>query len=290
MSPPARHIELPDMRLVSAQAPTDHRSDTDRRIVTAGPRDMRSHQSWPALLILFCLLSFSPAMLRAQTEPESPKTQEPLRNGFQLSFYTGVALNNFTGGYYTDCPRGNCLVDFYLEDNSWSYPFGASMNIPVFSDAALYLRAGWNSTKTTISSGRVDSLYTQQAVGEILDELTLYYTLFQVDVLVRLIGKQDGERIFLGPSFGFPVYNRAYVSETELSTGRQFLIQDTDVEGAKKMRTSLILGVEYAFVPVRNLYIIPSFQIDYSAQKISDAQPIRPLFYKFLISVSYQLF
>ena len=266
------------------------RSRSSRSMHRATPIARRSVWRLYAMKAVLVGLLTLPGRLLAQTEPESPRYQEPLRNGFQLSFYSGVSMNVFSGGYFTFCPKGSCPIDFYAEDNSWSYPFGVAMNIPVFSDAALYLRAGWNSTKTTIGSGRIDSLYTQQTVGEILDELTLYYTLFQVDVLVRLIGRQDGERVFLGPSFGFPIHKRAYVTETELSTGHQFLIEDTDVEGAQKVRTSLILGVEYAFVPTNNLYIIPSFQIDYSAQKISETQPIRPLFYKFLVNISYQLF
>jgi hypothetical protein len=238
-----------------------------------------------------CLvIAAAPSRLLGQTEPESPKAVEPLQNGLQISFFTGASLNVFSGGYFTQCPRGTCPIDFYAEDYSVSAPFGFGLNIPVFSDAALYLRAGWNSTHVTISSGRVDSLYTQETVGELLDELTLYYTLFQVDVLVRLIGRQDGERIFLGPSFGFPIRKHAYVAETELSTGKKFLLEDRDVEGASSMRTSFVLGVEYAFVPVKNLYVIPSFQIDYSAQKISELQPIRPLYYKLLLSISYQLF
>jgi hypothetical protein len=240
----------------------------------------------PVVLLMLGL----PTLVRAQNEPESPREVLPLRNGFQLSFIAGLSMNVFSGGYFTQCPRGNCPIDFYAEDNSYSIPLGVALNIPVFSDLAFYPRVGWNSTRITISSGRVDSLYTQESVGALLDELTLYYTLVQVDLLVRLIGRQDGERVYLGPSFGFPIRKHAYVAETELSTGKSFLLEDTDVEGARSMRTSLILGVEYAFVPLKNLYIIPSLQIDYSAQKISDRQPIRPLFYKFLLNVSYQLF
>jgi hypothetical protein len=233
-----------------------------------------------------------PAALLAQNEPESPVVKEPPRNGFQLSFFGGVSMNVFTGGYFTNCPKGaSCPIDFYVNDVGWSFPYGVAMNIPLFSDAALYLRAGWNSTKVTISSGRLDTLYTiPNEPGELLDELYLHYTLFQFDLLLRLIGKQDGERIYLGPSFGYVLHKRAFVTETELATGRSFLLEDTDIQGAADMRLSLILGAEYAFMPFKNLYVIPAFEVDYAPKKISDDQPMRVVLYKLLLNVSYQLF
>jgi len=225
------------------------------------------------------------ASVNALTEPEAPRSEEPLSNGFQLGFYSGISYNIFGGAYDGQCP---CI--FLGDGSSTSIPYGFDLNIPVFSDAALYLRAGWQNTSTGFFVGRTDSLRSIQAVGEIGDGMTLFYDLAHFDVLVRLIGKQDGERVFLGPSFGWVQQKRIRIIESEYETGKRFLLQDKDIADPINLRYSFVLGAEYAFVPFRELYIIPSLQVDYSLQKISTLQPLKPNFYKFLVSVAYQPF
>lgn len=238
-----------------------------------------------AALIAACVF-IVPVLLRAQTEPESPTVPPPpLVNGWQISAFTGAALNVFSGGYFGVGDR-----TFVAEESSFNMPYGVSINIPVFSDASLYLRAGWHGTQTVFFSGRQDSLKSIQGYGDIGDELTLRYDLFHVDVLVRLIGRQDGERVFVGPSFNYVRSKRVRLIETEYQTGVSYMYEDGDLAGAASMRTSLVLGAEYAFVPLRNLYVIPSVQVDYSPQKLSTEHPIKAVFYKFLVTVAYQPF
>ena len=235
-----------------------------------------------ALALLLCL----PVLVRAQTEPESPEQPKPPPvNGFQFSVFAGAALNVFSGGYFAPGER-----NFLAEESSFNTPVGVSINIPVFADAALYLRAGWHPTQTVFFSGRKDSLKSIPAFGEIGDELTLRYALFHVDVLLRLIGRQDGERVFVGPSFNFVRSKRVRVTETEYASGVSYLIEEGELVGGESLRTSLVLGAEYAFVPLPDLYIIPSLQVDYSPQKLSTEHPIKAVFYKFLLTVAYQPF
>ncbi len=234
--------------------------------------------------VFACICAVS--SLTAQTEPESPALppEKPV-NGFQISVYSGVALNVFSGGYFAPGNR-----NFIAEESSFNTPVGAWMNIPVFDDIAIYLRAGWQGTQTVFFAGRQDSLRTAAGYGEIGDELTLRYGLFHLDVLLRLIGRQDGERVFVGPSFGWARSRNVRVTETEYGPGKTYLIEEGEFAGATEMRTSIVIGAEYAFIPIKNLYIIPSLQVDYSPQKISSEHPLKMIMYKFLLSVSWQLF
>lgn len=208
-----------------------------------------------------------------------------LRNGWQLSGYIGASYNVFHGGYAADCP-----CEFLANSTSGSFPYGLSLNVPLNEEMALYVRAGMQTTSTLFTVGRVDSLRSQPVIGDLVDELTVDYSLFSIDILLRLIGKLDGERIFVGPSFGFVRKKTAKITETELQTGYRYTIENEDIEGARTLRTSIVIGAEYAFIPMRNLFIIPSVQVDYSPQKITDLQPLRPVFYKFVLNVAYQLF
>jgi hypothetical protein len=232
---------------------------------------------------LFVLLFASSAF--AQTEPETPEEKEPLHNGFQISFYTGMTLNSYTGGYFGPCP-----CDFWNNAVSFSFPAGGALNIPLFEDAALLLRAGWHASETGFFSGRVDSLHSGPGTGDIGSDLTLEYSLVNVDLLLRLIGRMDGERVYVGPSFGLVQRKHVHLVDTEYDTGKQFPITDGNIEGGRNVRVSVVIGVEYAFTPLRNLFLIPAFEIDYSPNKISDIQPLRPTFYKLLLTIGYQVF
>ncbi|MDH7516449.1 MAG: hypothetical protein QHI48_11320 [Bacteroidota bacterium] len=231
-----------------------------------------------------CMLCAAPA-LRAQTEPEAPQRPRPKPvNGFQVSVYTGASLNVFSGGYFA--PGDLTFLDV---ETSVNFPVGAWVNIPVTSDMALYIRGGWHGTETVFFSGRRDSLHTPPGgFGEIGDELTLTYGLFHIDVLARLIGRQDGERVFVGPSFGWVRTKRIRVTETEYGPKKTYLLEEGELSSAIAMRTSIVIGAEYAFMPVKNLYVIPSLQVDYSPQKISADHPMKAVWYKFLLSVSWQ--
>jgi hypothetical protein len=154
----------------------------------------------------------------------------------------------------------------------------------------LYIRAGWTPTQTSFFAGKYDSLRSAPAFGEIGDEFAFTYSMAQLDVLFRLIGKMDGERIIIGPSFGFVRKKHVRVVETEYLTGAQYLIEDGDIAGALATRVSVIIGAEYAWTPVKNLYLIPSLQVDYCPSAISTEQPMKSMMYKFLVSVAWQVF
>ena len=252
--------------------------------MTHRPRSDGKRYSEPFLTLLVLILVPMSALF-SQTEPEAPRPPEIPRNGYQISFFSGVSYNVFSGQY-----DGGCPCEFVAEETSGNVPYGFALNIPLFFDAALYLRGGVQNTSTTFFMGRNDSLRSGTGTGNIGDELQLDYNLVHFDILLRLIGRQDGERVFVGPSFGFVRKKHVRLTETEYPTGAQYNLDDGDIEGGKSMRMSIIIGVEYAFVPLKNMYIIPSLQVDYTPQRISDVQLIRPTFYKFLVSVAYQIF
>ena len=238
-----------------------------------------------ALALLAAAALLLPSATRAQTEPESPVAPVVLRNGLQLSFFTGPSLNVFTGGY-----RATDELNFVAQASSWSMPAGLALNIPLWSDAALYLRGGWMPTRTTFFLGKTDSLRSGLGVGEIGEDFTFSYSMFQFDVLFRLIGKMDGERVFVGPSFGFVREKKVRIIETEYPTGRQYLLEDTEISGALATRVSIVIGAEYAFTPFKDLYIIPSLQVDYGPSAISSEQPLKMIMYKFLVNIAWQVF
>jgi hypothetical protein len=237
-----------------------------------------------AAVLLLAAAAWQPAAL-AQTEPEVPEENAPLRNGFQISLFGGVSLNSYTGAYFGDCP-----CDYWENERSWSVPYGVALHVPLFEDAALYLRGSLHRTSTDFFVGRYDSLRSAQTVGSIGDDMTIHYSLATIDVLLRLIGHLDGERVYIGPSFGIVQQKRVHIVETEYATGTRWLLTNRDIEGARDLRVSIVIGAEYAFMPLRNLSIIPAIEIDYAPKKISDWQPLRVTFYRALIGVSYQVF
>lgn len=228
------------------------------------------------ILLLSCKAS-------AQTEPEIPRPPEALRNGWQLSFVTGLSYNVMSGEYDGGCP---CL--FLDQEHSLSVPLGGAINVPLASDISLLLRAGYHKTVTKFFVGREDSLVFSPGIGDIGNDLTLTYSQLQIDVLLRLIGRLDGERVYFGLGYGLVDKQRVLLTETEYVNGTRSLIYSGDLEGKRSNRVSFIIGAEYALIPWKNLYVIPSFEIDYTVHRISSIQPLRPWMFKLLVSVGFQ--
>ncbi len=244
--------------------------------------------------ILFLLLAvvLTTGTAWAQTEPEAPSEPEVLHNGWQVAFYAGLSFNYFSGWY--DGLRDDCNCTFVSNGTSFSVPFGLSLNFPLWNDASIVLRGGIARSSTNFEDGRMDSLITTPGFGEVIDDLNLRLDLVQLDVLVRLIGRHDGERVYFGYGLGWVDRQDVVLKETEYgSNGRpigEYLITKRSLEGGRAIRQSFIIGAEYAFVPTRNLYLIPAFELDYSLKKLSDVHPLRPSFYRLLITVSWQAF
>jgi hypothetical protein len=239
--------------------------------------------------MLFLLLPAG--TLLAQTEPEAPRTPEKLYNGFQISLYGAFAYTHLVGNY-----SGPCACEFVGNASSWGGAWGGWVNIPIFSDAALYLRFGWRPSSTDWFTSRSDSLHSTPGVGDIGTNLTFQYDMMRLDALFRLIGRMDGERIYMGPSFGFVQTAHVRIVDIELATNKTFVMQDEDLPLTSDLRVSIILGVEYAFHVARNLYLIPALEVDYPFEKLIDDTPpkpeyeLRPVFYSVQLSASYQLF
>lgn len=248
------------------------------------------HRALRTVLIML-LVSVAAATVQAQTEPEAPREPEKLYNGWQFALFGGVNLTYMNGEYYSGCP-----CSFLGDETSFNTVYGASINVPLFEDASLYLRLGRNRTSTDWSSGRNDTLWTTNDVGVALSDMTIDYDLLNLDVLLRLFGNIDGERVYIGPSFGFVREKHVRVTDTEFSTGAMRVIEDGPLEIEHDLRVSIVIGAEYAFIPFRNLYVIPSLEVDYAFDKLireSESTPnfrLRPTFYKFYVTVAYQIF
>ena len=244
-------------------------------------------------IIIFAatVLVFASGRALAQTEPEAPRVPEVLYNGFQVSFTAGASINHIVGEYFSPCP-----CEFYGNATSISPYFGGSLNIPVFEDAALLLRLGLNTTSSKWETARNDSLWSRPEIGTVLSELTYDYHLLTFDVLARLIGSMDGARVIVGPSFGVVKRNHVRVVDREYTSGAERVVEDGDLQVDHDLRVSMIIGFEYAFTPLRNLYMIPSFEVDYPFQRLANEDGVRPefrlrpIFYKMMFSVSYQIF
>lgn len=255
------------------------------RDIRTGTRGVEKRASDFAARIAVMVIVFSAVGL-AQGEPEAPREIVKPFNGYQIAFFTGLSYNVFSGSY-----DGNCSCEFLSNETSFNAPVGLSVNIPVFADASIYLRGSWQATRTEFFTGRTDSLRSLPGTtGDIGTDMELTYSMVQFDLLVRLIGKQDGERVFFGPSLGLVRQKRVRITDTEYETGTVYTVADGDYPSADAVRRSFVIGAEYAFIPLPGLYVIPSLQIDYALEKISDIQPLRPNFYKILVTVAYQLF
>lgn len=244
------------------------------------------------LVLLFAVLSlFAVYRAGAQTEPEAPREPEVLYNGYQFSFFGGGNLT-YLNGYY----NGLCPCEFVGDITDYNLFYGAAINIPLFSDASLYLRLSHNRSSSNWFTGRSDSLRSVPALGLVGSDLTFDYDVLSFDVLLRLFGRIDGERVYIGPSFGFVREKNIRITDTELRTGAVYLIEDDALALDHRMRMSFIIGAEYAFVPLKDLYVIPSFEIDYSFSKLENersARPnfsMKPTFYRFFVTIAYQVF
>jgi hypothetical protein len=237
------------------------------------------------LLLAFC----GAAPLLAQTEPEAPRPPEKLYNGWQFSVYGGGSLF-YTNGEY----NGLCNCNFVGDVTSINAIFGTSVNVPLHQDFALYLRAGINNASTMWSTARTDSLLSTGGSGYVLSDMTFDYHLLNLDVLFRLIGSMDGERVYIGPSFSVVGKKNVRITDTELSSGLTRVVEDGPLDVDHSLRVSMIIGAEYAFVPIKNLYVVPAVEVDYAFGKIlqdRSARPnfvLRPTYYKLLVTVAYQ--
>jgi len=208
-----------------------------------------------------------------------------MKNGWQISFYTGVSYNDFYEGY--DIVN---VIDFLADESSWSMPFGGSLNIPVFEDLSLYLRAGGQRMNTNFFNGKIDSLKSLPKTGEIGYSMDFAFDIVHFDLLIRLIGNNEGERVYFGPSFGFVGKKHITLKRTELETGFEETLQDQEMPGADSFFPTFVVGAEYAFVPVKNLYIIPALEVNFGWEKVSEVQRLRATYYRLLVNVSYQVF
>lgn len=229
--------------------------------------------------------------LSAQTEPEAPRDPVKLYNGYQFAVFGGGNLTYLNGDYFGLCP-----CDFVGDQTGSNLFYGASINIPIFSDASVYLRLSRNKTSTSWSTARVDSLRSVQEVNFVVSDLTFDYDLLSLDVLLRLFGHIDGERVYLGPSFGFVRDKHVRITDSEMSTGKVWLIEDDQLDVTHSLRMSFVIGAEYAFVPFKNLYVIPALEIDYAFGKIFNERNerpsfnLKPTFYRFYVTLAYQIF
>jgi hypothetical protein len=242
-------------------------------------------------IVLAALLFALVPRLAAQTEPEAPREPERLSNGYQFSLFGGGNLMYLNGDY-----QGLCPCEFLGDQTSTNAFYGMSLNLPIHEDAALYLRLSRNRTHTVWSTGRADSLRSVQDLGLVASDLTLDYDVLAFDLLLRLYGRIDGERVYVGPSFGFVRDKHVRVTDTELSTGKIWLIEDGTLDVEHSLRMSFVIGAEYAFVPIKNLFVIPAFEIDYSLAKIANERlerpnfSIKPTFYRLYLTLAYQVF
>jgi hypothetical protein len=242
-------------------------------------------------LALAVLAILAAPRLAAQKEPEAPREPEKLYNGYQFAVFGGGTLTYLNGDY-----NGLCPCEFAGDATSTSLFYGASVNIPIFSDAAIYLRLSRNESSTDWFTGRSDSLRSVQKVGLVGSDFTFDYDILSVDILLRLFGHIDGERVYLGPSFGFVRNKNIRITDTELSTGKIWLIEDEQLDVEHDLRLSFVIGAEYAFVPLKNLFVIPAFEIDYSFGKLLNERPERPnfslksTFYRLYVTFAYQIF
>lgn len=203
-------------------------------------------------------------------------------NRFQIGIFVNGAYNVLKGAYYGDCP-----CEFVKSGTGTSVPFGLTVNLPISDDASIYIRAGFNHPVVTFSSARNDTLRGQQTIGPMYEDLTITSSVLTLEVLLRLIAEEEGFRIFAGPSFGFVRNSEVELWETEAESGRRYPVEKGALADARATRYGFILGIEYAYVPLPRIYLIPSFSFDYGIKSISLTQPLRPLIYHFSLSLAY---
>lgn len=211
------------------------------------------------------------------------KPPSPFANRFALGVYGSYSHTVFKGAYYGACP-----CEFLKSGSGAAFPFGLTMNIPITEESALYLRLGKFSADIVYESARYDSLRSEKKLGDMFDDMTLSFSMTYFEVLLRLIAEEDGVRLFAGPSFGFIDKKHVVLIETEAMSGNRYTIENGELLYAKATRYGFVLGLEYAFIPIEKIYILPSFALDYGLNRISEVQPIRPLLYNVSLSIAYQ--
>ena len=240
---------------------------------------------------LYCLLFLILIACTTETfaQPKPPASGDrrqkviPIVNRFQISFFSAASYNIMKGQY-----DGVCPCSFVQAGSGWSFPVGLSFNIPFTDDASIYLRASVESQSLAFESARKDTLRSIKEYGEMTDDLTIESDLIQFDLLLRLIAEEQGVRLLAGPSFGFSKKSRARILETELKTGVAYTVEDGDLQEERRTRYGFIFGIEYAFIPIKGIYIIPALIFRYGMHSISNAQSLRLLNYTLNISLAYQ--
>lgn len=240
-------------------------------------------------IFLFGLTAMLACTTEGLTQPLPPaggkvKKQSPFSfaNRFQIGVYGGVNLNVYKGIY-----DGSCPCEFVQSGKGWSIPYGFTVNIPISDESSIYIRTGWYSSSVAFDAARSDSLRSGGGVGAMAEDLTIESDITQLDVLLRLIAEEDGIRLLAGPSFSF--VNRTHVElvETEFSSGKKYTIESGELSDARNTRYGFILGIEYAYIPMNHVYVIPALLFNYGVKYISTSQLLRPLTYNFSLSIAY---
>lgn len=240
------------------------------------------------IFLFIGILLLCPMFLVAQgVPPASPSFRKAppgeITNGFQIGIFGGVTYNLFKGEY-----GGSCPCDFLKSGTGFNTPFGMTVNIPLINESSLFIRFGISSSVIKFEGARYDSLHSIQALGTMLDNLTIRYNILNLEVLLRLTAQENGIRILAGPTFGFVKKKQVELIETEVDSQQSFLIEKGDVVDAVPVRYGFLLGIEYALIPVKHVFVIPSFSLDYAFNKISLQQSVRPVFFHVSINIAYQ--
>jgi hypothetical protein len=240
------------------------------------------------LILLPAMLLLMQAAAYSQTEPEAPASvlrPGDTKNGWQISLYGGVSYNEYYEGY--DIKN---VISFIADETSWNMPLGLGLNIPIFEELSLYVRAGAQNMETNFFNGQIDSIKSTNDLGYIGYDMDFSFDIFHLDILIRLIGENEGERVYFGPSFGYVQKRHITVKRTELETGEAQLLQDQAMPGSDNFFPTFVIGGEYAFIPMKNLYLIPAIEVNFGWEKISNVQRLRTNYYRLLFNISYQIF
>ncbi len=243
-------------------------------------------------VICFCIsvIIFSNLSAQQGKPPASSRIKKPplnrLENRFQLGVYGSLTYDVMKGEYTGPVTCNYC--SFVKSGTGFSVPVGITMNIPITDESSIYLRAGMLSASVSFQGGRKDTLRSTREVGEMFDDLTLDVQMTTIDIILRLIAQEDGFRILAGPTFGFIKKSNVVLLETETGTGKQYTIEKNELGGPVDTRYGFLLGLEYAFIPISHIYILPALIFDYGLNSISTIHSLRPLYYNFTLSVAYQ--
>ena len=121
-----------------------------------------------------------------------------------------------------------------------------------------------------------------------LDDLSIVYNILNLEVLLRLTAEENGVRVLAGPTFGFVQKKQIELIETEVDSRQSFLIEKGDLTDAVPVRYGFLLGIEYAFIPMKQVFVIPALSLDYAFNKISLQQSVRPVFFNLSVNIAFQ--